>query len=70
MTLRYRSTRGDAPSLDFADALLNGLAPDGGLYVPDDYPKLAELPDDAGYTEVATEVMWPFVDGTIERTPF
>ena len=70
MALRYRSTRGDAPPLGFDDVLLTGLAPDGGLYVPDDYPKLPDLPDDAGYAEVATEVMWPFVAGTIERTPF
>lgn len=32
--MRYVSTRGEAPPVDFADALLAGLAPDGGLYVP------------------------------------
>jgi threonine synthase len=70
VTLRYRSTRGDAPPLDFADVLLTGLAPDGGLYVPDDYPKLPDLDDDAGYAEVAAAVMWPYVEGTIERATF
>lgn len=70
MTLRYRSTRGDAAPLDFADTLLAGLAPDGGLFVPDGYPKLADLDDDATYPEVAASVMWPFVDGTIERVVF
>ena len=70
MGLRYRSTRGDAPPLDFADVLLTGLAPDGGLYVPDDYPKLPDLPEGAGYAEVASEVMWPFVAGSIDRDHF
>ena len=66
----YRSTRGDAPLLDFADTLLTGLAPDGGLFVPDEYPALPSVPTDAGYAEVAGAVMWPFVDGAIERDAF
>ena len=70
MGLRYRSTRGDAPPLDFADTLLAGLAPDGGLFVPDHYPALPDLADEAGYTEVAAAVMWPFVDGSMDRGSF
>ena len=70
MGLRYRSTRGDAPPLDFADTLLAGLAPDGGLFVPDGYPALPEIADDAGYAEVAAAVMWPFVDGSLDRADF
>ncbi len=68
--LRYRSTRGDAPAIDFADTLLAGLAPDGGLYVPERYPDLPELDVDASYVEVASAVMWPFVEGTIGRSDF
>jgi threonine synthase len=68
--LRYRSTRGDAAPLDFADTLLAGLAPDGGLFVPDRYPALPDLPAAAGYAEVAAAVMWPFVDGAIDRAAF
>ena len=68
--LRYRSTRGDAPPLDFADTLLAGLAPDGGLFVPDEYPSLPELPQEAAYAQVAAAVMWPFVDGSIDRSAF
>ena len=34
------STRGEAPALGFADALLAGLARDGGLYVPEAWPTL------------------------------
>jgi len=49
------STRGRAPELDFADALLEGLARDGGLYVPDTLPKLpSELP--SSYVDVAATV--------------
>ena len=39
--LEYRSTRGLAPELTFGDILLEGLASDGGLYVPDHWPALA-----------------------------
>ncbi len=70
MTLLYGSTRGDSPRLDFADTLLTGLAPDGGLFVPEQFPALPDLAPDASYTEVASAVMWPFVEGTIDRAAF
>ena len=70
MTLRYRSSRGDAPSLDFGDVLLTGLAPDGGLFVPETYPTLPAIDPEAPYAEVAAAVMWPFVAGVIERGDF
>src|SRR6476660_3256800 len=69
--MRYISTRGEAPSLDFVDVMLAGLARDGGLYVPERWPtidratvgKLAGKP----YAEVAVEVIRPFVgDGIAE----
>ena len=63
--MRYVSTRGDAPVLDFGDVLLEGLAADGGLYVPRELPALSvsDLQDFAGleYHEVATRVLAPFV---------
>jgi threonine synthase len=66
--VKYVSTRGEAPVLDFGDTLLTGLAADGGLYVPERWPTLAEGWDVVRpYHEVATEVMWPFVEGSIER---
>ena len=40
MSLHYVSTRGKAPELAFADVLLEGLATDGGLYVPRTWPEL------------------------------
>jgi threonine synthase len=67
--LRYVSTRGDAPVLGFDEVLLAGLARDGGLYLPEAWPRLsqAQLRALAGkpYAEVATEVLKPFVGGTI-----
>ena len=63
--MRYVSTRGDAPVLDFGDVLLEGLAADGGLYVPDELPAISrsDLADFASlpYHEVATRVLAPFV---------
>jgi threonine synthase len=65
----YVSTRGEAPTLGFADAMLAGLARDGGLYVPAAWPRL-----DAGviaafagrpYAEVAVEIIRPFVGDAI-----
>jgi len=38
--VKYVSTRGQAPVLDFEGALLSGLARDGGLYVPETWPRL------------------------------
>ena len=71
--MRYVSTRGTAPILGFADVLLAGLADDGGLYVPDAWPELApswvDAPD-RGYVATAVDVMWPFVEGAIDRATF
>ncbi|NNE96418.1 MAG: threonine synthase [Acidimicrobiales bacterium] len=69
--MTYRSTRGRAPELAFGDALLAGLASDGGLYVPTQIPELDPSLDAAmPYHELATTVMWPFVEGSIERDRF
>jgi threonine synthase len=72
--LTYVSTRGSAPELGFADVLLAGLARDGGLYVPSEWPSftVGDLGRfaDMNYAEVATEVMWPFVEGALDRDAF
>lgn len=70
--MKYVSTRGRAEVLGFADVLLAGLASDGGLYLPETWPQLPDLDDLAGlsYPEVAIEVMWPFVEGEIDRADF
>ncbi|MBL0404024.1 threonine synthase [Microvirga aerilata] len=63
------STRGEAPALGFADALLTGLARDGGLYMPERWPTLsaATIQGFAGqpYAEVAKAVLGPLIDGDI-----
>ncbi|MEM9708079.1 MAG: threonine synthase [Pseudomonadota bacterium] len=63
--MRYISTRGEAPELGFEEAMLTGLAVDGGLYVPAEIPAMdkAEIAALAGqsYEEVAYRVMRPFV---------
>ena len=72
--MRYVSTRGDAPALGFEAALLAGLARDGGLYVPEEWPQFsaAELRGMTGlsYAELATRVMAPFVQGAITDDDF
>ena len=70
--MRYVSTRGEAPVLSFSDALLAGLARDGGLYVPEAWPTLTpdEIAALAGkpYAAVAKAVIAPFVaDALPER---
>ena len=63
--MRYVSTRGEAPPLGFTEVMLAGLARDGGLYVPESWPRLdkAAIAGFAGrpYAEVAVEVIRPFV---------
>ena len=67
--MRYVSTRGEAPPLDFVEVTLAGLARDGGLYVPESWPRLTEaaIAGFAGrpYAEVAVEVIRPFVGDAI-----
>ncbi len=70
--MRYVSTRGGAEPQGFFDVLLGGLAPDGGLYLPERWPQLPPLDRLRArpYAEVAAEVMWPFVAGEFERAEF
>ena len=72
--MQYVSTRGAAPKLGFEEAMLAGLARDGGLYVPETWPQLsrdaiaalAGLP----YEEVAFRVMRPFVGDAFGEAEF
>ena len=67
--MRYVSTRGQSPVIGFWDAVLAGLAPDGGLYIPESWPRF--LPEEiaafAGkpYAEVAAAVIGKFAGGDI-----
>jgi threonine synthase len=69
--VRYVSTRGEAPPLGFMDVTLAGLARDGGLYVPENWPRLSAetIASFAGkpYAEAAVEVIRPFVGDSISE---
>ena len=69
MTMRYISTRGDslnAPTKTFTEILLGGLAPDGGLYLPETYPQVSRAELDAwrglSYADLAFQVLSRFID--------
>ncbi len=69
--MRYISTRGAAPPVDFTHALLAGLAPDGGLYVPEAWPTLTrdEIAAFAGepYAAVAGDILSLFAGDCLTR---
>lgn len=68
--MKYISTRGSAPTLNFDDVLVTGLARDGGLYVPMEWPQFSPADlrrfRNLSYAELAVEVMRPFVEGSID----
>jgi len=68
--LKYISTRGEAPVLSFSEAMLAGLARDGGLYLPESYPTISHraIAGFAGrpYGEVARDVLMPFVGDDLD----
>jgi threonine synthase len=67
--VKYISTRGQAPALNFEQVLLTGLAADGGLYVPETLPSFS--PEDIAamasldYPQLAQKIITPFVDDCI-----
>ena len=48
MDIKYISTRGDKEKISASQAILRGIAPDGGLYVPDKFPKLDKCLEELG----------------------
>ncbi len=67
--MEYVSTRGAAPVLDFEGVTLAGLASDGGLYLPREWPRFSEVEIAAmrglAYPELAAQVMQPFVGDSL-----
>ena len=67
--LKYKSTRGEAEELLFSDVIFEGLASDGGLYLPEYWPKIDQSTIDSfsnmSYQEIAFHIFKPFVDGSI-----
>src|SRR5215831_14469577 len=70
MSILFRSTNGQAPSVNLRDALLVGQAPDRGLYVPEKFPRFT--PDEIAaftrlqYHEVAARVLSRYTEGVID----
>ncbi|MDO5658587.1 MAG: threonine synthase [Paracoccus sp. (in: a-proteobacteria)] len=67
--MRYISTRGQAPVLDFEQAMLAGLARDGGLYLPETIPALDDIAGFEGisYEDAALRVLTPFVGDSFSQ---
>lgn len=61
--MQFVSTRGHAPAVGLSAAIAAGLAPDGGLYVPDVLPAPRELHAGATLAETAAELLAPFFEG-------
>ncbi|NBX66844.1 MAG: threonine synthase [Proteobacteria bacterium] len=61
--MEYISTRGGCLPTDFRGALMQGLAPDGGLYVPAAWPQLTPPKPNQTYIDTAASVLTPFMDG-------
>ena len=65
--MRYLSTRGSCPPVGFDGALVGGLAPDGGLYVPEEWPAIDVHPSVERYSDVAVDVLAPYVAPALGR---
>lgn len=64
--MRYISTRGQSPALSFSEILLGGLAPDGGLYLPETYPQFTDADLSAmrglSYADLAFAILSRLID--------
>ncbi|MGE4327072.1 MAG: threonine synthase [Pseudodonghicola sp.] len=72
--MKYVSTRGQAPVLSFEEAMLTGLARDGGLYLPESIPQMSTADiaalEGLSYEEVAFRVMHPFIGDSFTDDEF
>ena len=70
--MKYISTRGGVAPKSFEEVILTGLAPDGGLFVPDQLPQFSHSEisswKNLSYQELALQVMSPFVDDEIPQS--
>jgi threonine synthase len=64
--MKYISTRGQSPAISFSEILLGGLAPDGGLYLPESYPQFSDADLSAmrgmNYRDLAYAILSRLVD--------
>jgi threonine synthase len=66
--MNYISTRGNAEPVDFVTASLAGLAPDGGLYSPEAFPKIARPAAAESYVGIATRILSTFAGDSLPQT--
>ena len=70
----YNSTRGESPIVPFSEVLLGGLAPDGGLYMPQTFPKFSieeiESWSNLPFYQLAAKILYPYVESEIDESSF
>ena len=70
----YNSTRGESPIVPFSEVLLGGLAPDGGLYMPQTFPKFSieeiESWSNLPFHELASKILYTYVESEIDESIF
>jgi len=66
----FISTRGSVPPMDLRSAVFHGLAPDGGLFMPRQVPRIASVPsagsDPSSWPRLAAAVLQPLVSGSLD----
>ncbi|MEM9841996.1 MAG: threonine synthase [Pseudomonadota bacterium] len=65
--MKYISTRGQAAAVDFVEACLMGLAPDGGLYVPEQWPQIDPARPNESYISIASRVLKGFAGDALSQ---
>lgn len=72
--MRYKSTRGESPEVTFSEILLGGLAPDGGLYMPEAFPQFSiqeiQSWSELSFDQLASKILYPFVKEEIDEDTF
>ena len=66
--MKFISTRGEAEPVGFVQACLAGLAPDGGLYIPETWPRIEPARPEESYVDIAVRVIGAFADGELDET--
>ena len=72
--MKYFSTRGNSQELNFIDVLTSGTAKDGGLYVPENYPRFSNEEirefETASYQDLASHLLYPYIEGFLSKEDF
>jgi len=72
--MKYFSTRGNSQELNFIDVLTSGTAKDGGLYVPESFPRFSNEEigefETASYQDLASHLLYPYIEGFLSKEDF